>query len=211
MTRSEQPDLQVVPRFRVRSAHGVARPRIAPITQDRTPWYLRLILAAQRRKYGRALAPTLAWARLPRAFLALTLLYRALDRPGARLAPGLRALVQVRVSQLNGCAFCVDLNSAAAIERHVDPEKLMALAESANAEVFDARECAALAYAEAMTAPGDGVDDALFARLRREFDDDETVELTALVAFQNLTSKFNTALGIPAQGFCVVPRAKENT
>ena len=77
--------------------------------------------------------------------------------------------------------------------------------------MFDARERAALAYAEAMTASGDGVDDTLFTRLRREFDEDEVVELTALIAFQNLSSKFNTALGIPAQGFCVVPRAKENT
>ena len=88
MTRSEQPDLQVVPRRRARPAIDVARPRVAPIAAHRTPWYMRLILAAQRRKYGRALAPTLAWARLPRAFLALTLLYRALDRSGARLAPG---------------------------------------------------------------------------------------------------------------------------
>jgi len=184
--------------------------RVAPIMPGRIPWYMRLILAAQRRKYGKPLAATLAWARLPRAFLALTLLYRALDRRGARLAPGLRALVQVRVSQVNGCAFCVDLNSAAAVAREVDPEKLLALAGFSEAPEFDARERAALAYAEAMTESGNGVDDALFERLRHEFDEDEIVELTALVAFQNLTSKFNAALGVPAQGFCAVPHAKED-
>jgi len=188
-----------------------ARPahwRIAPVEPGRTPWYIRLILAAQRRKYGSALAPTLAWARLPRAFLALTLLYRVLDRKDARLAPGLRALVQVRVSQVNGCAYCVDLNAAAALERHVDAAKVAALAEWATAPAFDVRDRAALAYAEAMTASGRGVDDAVFTHLRRVFDEDEVVELTALVAFQNLTSKFNAALDIPAQGFCAMPRAK---
>jgi uncharacterized peroxidase-related enzyme len=210
MAGGEQLNAPDIAPARVRAADDAARPRIASIAPGRSPWYMRLILAAQRRKYGLALGPSLAWARLPRAFLALTLLYRALDRQGARLDPGLRALVQVRVSQLNGCAFCVDLNSAAAIGRHVDPGKLAALAESAEGQHFDARERAALAYAEAMTESGRGVDDALFAGLRRQFDEDEIVELTALVAFQNLTSKFNAALDIPAQGFCALRRAKED-
>lgn len=45
----------------------------------------------------------------------------------------------------------------------------------------------------------------LFGRLRAQFSDDETVELTALIGFQNLSSKFNSALGVPAQGFCLPP------
>jgi uncharacterized peroxidase-related enzyme len=183
---------------------------VAPGRPATTPWYVRLVLAAQKRKYGRPLASSLAWARLPRAFVALTLLYRAIDRPGARLHPGLRAMVQVWVSQLNGCAFCVDLNSAAAITRQVDRAKLAALAKFASAAVFDARERAALAYAEAMTASHTGVDDRIFATLRSEFDEDEIIELTALVAFQNMTSRFNAALRIPAQGFCPLPRGKDN-
>jgi uncharacterized peroxidase-related enzyme len=209
MARSERDPGQVIPLPRPRAGARGAALRIAPTGARRAPWYVRLILAAQRRKYGRSLAPSLAWARLPRAFAALTLLYRALDRAGSPLDPGLRALVQVRVSQLNGCAFCVDANSAAALERDVDPDKLAALADATDAPVFDARERAAFAYAEAMTESGRGVDDALFARLRREFDEDAVVELTALVAFQNMTSKFNAALGIPAQGLCVLPGAKE--
>ena len=41
--------------------------------------------------------------------------------------------------------------------------------------------------------------------MKRHFDDDAVVELTGLVAFQNLSSKFNSALGVPAQGFCRLP------
>jgi uncharacterized peroxidase-related enzyme len=209
VAHSERNSGRVIALPRPRAPAGGAALRIAPTGPRRAPWYVRLILAAQRRKYGRPLTPSFAWARLPRAFAALTLLYRSLDRPGSAIDPGLRALVQVRVSQLNGCAFCVDANSAAALERNVDPEKLAALAGSADEAVFDARERAALAYADAMTETGRGVDEALFARLRREFDEDAVIELTALVAFQNLTSKFNAALGIPTQGLCAAPSAKE--
>lgn len=172
----------------------------------RTPWYARLILSLQRRKYGVELEPARLWARLPRSFLMLTLLYRTLDRRASPLEPALRALVQVRVSQINWCDFCVDLNGAAALERAVSPEKLAELADYARSERYSEREQAALAYAEAMTDPARRVDETLRLRLRRVFGAQEILELTALVAFQNMSSKFNAALDVPAQGFCVPPR-----
>jgi alkylhydroperoxidase family enzyme len=61
-------------------------------------------------------------------------------------------------------------------------------------------ERAALEYADRMTITGREVDDELFARLRRFFDDDALVELTAIVAWENASSKFNRALRIPSQG-----------
>jgi AhpD family alkylhydroperoxidase len=183
----------------------MAEPRIVVLHKPRPPWYARLILWLQRRKYGRELEPARLWSRMPRAFLMLTLLYRALDRRGSPLDPQLRALVQVRVSQINWCAFCVDLNGAAALERHAAREKLAALEGFERSALFTERERAALAYAGAMTDPARGVDEALFARLRAQYDEQQILELTALVAFQNLSSKFNAALGVPSQGFCAAP------
>jgi AhpD family alkylhydroperoxidase len=156
----------------------------------------------QRRKYGRALEPALLWGRMPQTFVMLTLLYRSLDRAASPLEPELRSLVQVRISQINWCSFCVDLNSAAAIERHSTPEKLTALPQHATSPLFSDRERVALAYAETVTDPARRVDDALFAQLHRHFSDQEIVELTALISFQNMSSKFNAALGVPKQGFC---------
>jgi len=101
--------------------------RIGGFTLSRYPWYVRLILMLQRRKYGRALEPTLLWGRMPRAFVMLTLLYRSLDRASSTLEAELRSLVQVRISQINWCAFCTDLNSALALQRHSSPAKLDAL------------------------------------------------------------------------------------
>lgn len=175
---------------------------------SRCPWYVRLIFAAQRRKYGTELEPARLWGRLPRSFLFLTLLYRSLDRADSPIEPALRALVQVRVSRINWCAFCVDLNGAAALERAVAPEKLAALDDYERSALYTERERAALAYAEAATDPARRVDEACFARLRAHFDEQAVLELTALVAFQNLSSKFNAALGVPAQGFCALPVGK---
>jgi alkylhydroperoxidase family enzyme len=61
-------------------------------------------------------------------------------------------------------------------------------------------ERVALEYADSMTITGREVDDALFARLRRFFDDDALVELTEIIAWENASSKFNRALRIPSQG-----------
>ena len=170
----------------------------------RFAWYLRPFWWLQKRRYGAVLEPTRLWARTPKVFLAEALLYGALDRRSSPLEPALRALVTVRVSQINWCAFCVDINSAMGLKRGVDEEKLAALAGFEASPLFSEREKAALAYAEAVTYTDRQPTDEGFARLRRYFDDDAIIELTGLIAFQNLSSKFNAALGVEAQGFCSV-------
>ena len=78
--------------------------------------------------------------------------------------------------------------------------KLEALAEYDSSPLFDTRERAALAYADAMTYTGREIPDELFDELRRHFTDDEVIELTMIVAWENSSSKFNHALGVPSQG-----------
>ena len=56
-----------------------------------------------------------------------------------------------------------------------------------------------------MTITGQKVTDELFAEVRRHFSEDQVVELTAAVALENFRSKFNVALGVESQGFCVLP------
>ncbi|MBI2161168.1 MAG: carboxymuconolactone decarboxylase family protein [Candidatus Rokubacteria bacterium] len=83
-------------------------------------------------------------------------------------------------------------------------EKIAQVARAATSPLFSESERAALEYAEAMTVTGRTVDEALFARVRAHFSEAQLVELTAAVALENFRSKFNTALGIEAQGFCVL-------
>jgi AhpD family alkylhydroperoxidase len=168
----------------------------------RFSWYVRLLLWLQRRRYGRALEPVRLWGRIPGALLAVLAMNRVLDRKRSRIEPALRSLIQVRISQINWCTFCVDLNSHLGRERGISEEKLSALHGFAESPVFSERERAALRYAEAVTRGDVRVDAQTVSRLREHFDDDAIVELAALIAFQNLSSKFNAALGTPAHGFC---------
>ncbi|PYN61499.1 MAG: carboxymuconolactone decarboxylase family protein, partial [Candidatus Rokuibacteriota bacterium] len=78
------------------------------------------------------------------------------------------------------------------------------VAHAATSDLFSASERAALAYAEAMTVTGQKVTDELFTRVRSQFSEAQLVELTAAAALENFRSKFNVALGIEAQGFCVL-------
>lgn len=185
-------------------------PVITTSPRHRFPWIVRLFFWNQRRKYGAVLEPTRLWGRRPVVFITLALLYGALDRRSSPLEPALRSLVTVRVSQINWCAFCVDINSALVLNRGGDAAKLAELERFASSALYTEREQAALAYAEAMTYSDRRPAAEHFERLRRYFDDDAIIELTALIAFQNLSSKFNAALGVEAQGFCAVaPQPKK--
>lgn len=171
------------------------------------PWFIRLFFAKQRRGYGQVLEPGLLWGRSPWVFATLALLYGALDRRRSPLDPALRSLVTVRVSQLNHCAFCIDINSATLQARGVSEDKLAALPDWRADTRFSAIERAALDFAETVTITGQKTRPDQFAALRAHFDDDGIVELTGLIAFQNMSSKFNAALDVPPQGFCRLPPA----
>jgi alkylhydroperoxidase family enzyme len=84
--------------------------------------------------------------------------------------------------------------------------KLAELDAWRESSAFSEVERAALDYAERMTHTGQKVDDAIFERLRAHFSEPQIVELTAAVALENFRSKFNPALGVEAQGFCLLPR-----
>lgn len=81
----------------------------------------------------------------------------------------------------------------------VSDEKIEALENYATSDFYDAAEKIALEYADSMTVTGRDVSDELFARLRSFYSEDEIVELTATIAWENSSSKFNRALRVPSQ------------
>jgi alkylhydroperoxidase family enzyme len=84
--------------------------------------------------------------------------------------------------------------------------KLAEVTRWRDSELFTEPERVALEYAERMTRTGERVDDVLSERLQRHYSEAQIVELTAAIAFENFRSKFNPALGVEAQGFCLVPQ-----
>lgn len=82
----------------------------------------------------------------------------------------------------------------------ISDEKILALADYATSPLYDEIERNTLEYADCMTITEQEVSDELFARLRQFYSDDELVELTEIIAWENASSKFNRALRIPSQG-----------
>jgi alkylhydroperoxidase family enzyme len=104
----------------------------------------------------------------------------------------------------------MDIGSAVGRAAGVTEEQLRELPRYRASDAFDAVEKTVLDYATAMTTTPVEVPDALFAALRQSFDDEQMVELTASIAWENYRARFDHALGIEAQGysegaFCVLP------
>ncbi len=85
-------------------------------------------------------------------------------------------------------------------------EKLAEVTTWRDSTLFSEAERLALEYAERITYTDRKVDDALVDQLKKHYSDAQIVELTAAIAMENFRSKFNPALGIEAQGFCMVPK-----
>jgi alkylhydroperoxidase family enzyme len=82
----------------------------------------------------------------------------------------------------------------------VSDEKILALPDYGTSSLYSDVERTVLEYADAMTITDREVDDELFSRLQTFFEDDVIVELTAAIAWENASSKFNRALRVPSQG-----------
>ena len=175
--------------------------RIPPVNVVKCPDDLREILEEQRKLWGAPLYPYLFYARHPAYFRAAKAMWAALQEDATRVPDTLRALVNRRVAWWNGCEYCQDAHAAKGSKLGVSTEKIEALNEYATSPLFSDGEKVALEYADAITDTHRDVDDELFARLQRHYDDDTIAELTMIIAWQNASSRFNHAFRIPSQGF----------
>ena len=133
----------------------------------------------------------------PAALHALLALEGHVRKSG--LERGLLDLVYLRVSQLNGCAFCIDMHDKDLRAGGEKPERLSLVCAWPEAPSFTPRERAALAYAEAVTALGpDPVSDGVYETARAEFGDAALVDLTLAVATINAWNRLNIAFRAPA-------------
>ena len=184
------------------------------LTKKTFSLWVKPLLWLQKRHFGNILNPAKLWGRKPVLFWLVALFFGYLDRKKSPIDAVMRSLVCVRVSQLNNCAFCVDANGMKLAERCHSLEKIKALAHWQTSEHFSEQEQAVLTYTEAMTLNDQQVSDKMLATLTTWYSSDDIIELTALVSFQNLSAKFNTALDVPAQGFCslpIQPQTQQNT
>lgn len=108
----------------------------------------------------------------------------------------LRALVETRVSQINGCVYCVDGHTTQAREAGETQQRLDCLAVWRECPFFDEAEQAALAWAEAVTLlPQDGAPMQLFDDLRSYYSDEQVVDLTLVIAQMNAWNRLAVSFG----------------
>ncbi len=109
----------------------------------------------------------------------------------------LAELVRMRVSQMNGCAFCMDMHSHDMLSAGETPQRIFLLDGWRESPVYSDRERAALAWAEKLTTlPGHHVSDADYEALAPHFSDEETVDLTLLIVAINGWNRFGVGFGM---------------
>ena len=185
--------------------------RVSPAEVSALPFWLRWFFRRQEKRYGQVLQPALVWSRKPSLFLLFSSLWATLSRKSSPLPPVLRAMVQVYVAKLTWCEFCIDLNGHTLAHEHGGEEKLSELDNWHSCDLYTPAEKAALAWTESMSGSGCQASDSLHQELQQHFSEQQIMELTALVAFQNMSARFNAALAIPSQGLCEINPQKHKT
>lgn len=139
--------------------------------------------------------------------------YASLEQAPAgrhRVDERLRLLAELKAATLTHCEYCIDLGSQVARRCGLSDEHLLALPFYHSSPLFTDREKRVLDYAVGMSRTPVDVPDELFDALREQFDEAQLVELTFIIALENLRGRFNLALGIDAPGFsegmvCALP------
>jgi len=141
----------------------------------------------------------LPYAKLtPLPYKALTDASTALRQ--ASIGKKLVDLVFLRVSQINGCAFCIDKHAFDLLAQGEDIQRINSLSTWREVDFFDAREQAALAWAECLADIGHtGANDADFAAVRAQFSEQEVAELSFAVAVMSAWNRMGVAMRQPVQ------------
>ena len=113
---------------------------------------------------------------------------------GSSLGSRLLHLVEIRASQINGCAQCLDMHSQDARAEGESEQRLYTLDAWRETPFFDARERAALEWTEAVTLVAETrVPDDVYERVRQHFNEQELIDLTLAVTQINMWNRFNVA------------------
>lgn len=132
----------------------------------------------------------------PLVLPAMLALQQAVNRCG--LEPALLELVKLRASQINRCAFCIEMHSREAKQAGERDDRLHLLSAWEESGVFTAREQAALRWTETLTRLADReVSDEIFEEVRAEFSEAELTNLTLAIVAINGWNRFSVGFRVP--------------
>jgi AhpD family alkylhydroperoxidase len=136
----------------------------------------------------------------PEGYQAMIHLEGAVRRSG--IEPALLELIKIRASQMNGCAFCIDMHTKDARHKGETEQRIYALNAWRETPFFTERERAALAWTEAITNIQQGhASDEVYAEVRAQFSEAETVKLTWAIGTINMWNRVAIAMRPEVGGY----------
>ena len=189
---------------------GVAAGKAGPLLRLLYRITRRSMARLAGRETERMLEPMELFARVPRILFGYGMLEWAAGKSHL-VDHRFLDLAELKAATVTSCEYCIDLGSSIARRRAgLSDEQLLALPHYRDSQLFSDLDKLVLDYAVGMSRTPVEVSDELFNALREHFDDAQLVELTSVIALENLRGRFNLALGVGATGFsegmvCAIP------
>lgn len=184
--------------------------RIPEVSMSQAGWLTRQLYRYARRTFGAVPQPMSVMAHHRGMLLAYTTAEMAVQKAAHRMPASVRELAVYRTATKIGCPWCVDFGTMLMRNKGLDINRLKDIDNYATSPHFTELERLVIEYTDAMTDQPMTVTDDQVAELDRRLGHDQMVELTFMIAQENMRSRLNHALGITAQGFtsgdaCRVP------
>jgi alkylhydroperoxidase family enzyme len=194
---------------------GAAMTRIEGVPRGKAGPLVRLVYRLSRRRLGRDVDPVAVYAHAPGLLMGYGMFEQATGKQH-RVEERLKALAETKAAAVVNCEFCCDIASSIAREAGLTERQLLALPNYRDSDEFTELERLVLDYATAMSRTPTTVADELFAALREHFDERQLVELTNVIAIENMRARFNSAFDMTPAGFsegmvCAVPEQAHHT
>ena len=184
--------------------------RIEEVTASatRNP-FVQIAFRLSRRELGRDVAPLGVYAHAPRLLVGYGMFEQATAKQH-EVDERLKVLAETKAAAVVNCEFCCDIASSIARENGITEAQLLALPNYRDSDEFSALERLVLDYASAISRTPTRVTDELFAAMREHFGERQLVELSNVIALENMRARFNSAFDMTPAGFsegmvCVRP------
>lgn len=189
--------------------------RIEGVPRKRARLFTKFAYRSTQRQVGRMVDPVAVYAHAPTLLAGYGAFEQATGRQH-RVPERLKVLAETRAAAVVSCEFCVDIASHIAREAGITEAQLLAMPHYRESGEFDGLEKLVLDYASAISRTPAQVSDELFAALRAHFDERQLVELTNVIALENMRARFNSAFDMTPAGFsegmvCVPMERPANT
>jgi alkylhydroperoxidase family enzyme len=175
--------------------------RIDGVSNKQAGPFVRLVYRLSRRRLGRDVDPVAVYAHAPSLLFGYGMFEQATAKQ-SQVEERLKALAETKAAAIVNCEFCCDIASSLARAAGISERQLLALPEYADSPEFSELERLVLDYTCAMSRTPTSVTDELVAALREHFGERQLVELTNVIALENLRARFNSAFDMTSAGFC---------